>query len=95
MMRRLPPSPEPMVWVSAVPLPYRGLLKRCQCGRRFLRMLAYERHYTREHVKDPLGLGGATPPAGVSMQVPLSRAFELGYEADVVEGALRARRPQP
>lgn len=38
------------VWVSAIPLPYYGLRKRCDCGRRFWTMDGYRGHYALTHV---------------------------------------------
>jgi hypothetical protein len=42
-------------WVPAIPLPYLGLRKRCDCGRRFWTTDGYRGHYALVHI---LGTGG-------------------------------------
>lgn len=37
-------------WVPAIPLPYHGLRKRCDCGRRFWTMEGYRGHYALAHI---------------------------------------------
>lgn len=36
-------------WVPAIPLPFFGLRKRCQCGSRFWTMRGYLGHYAYAH----------------------------------------------
>jgi len=37
-------------WVPSVPLPFYGLRKRCECGRRFWTTAAYRGHYALVHI---------------------------------------------
>jgi hypothetical protein len=37
-------------WVTAIPLPFHGLRKRCTCGRRFWTVAGYRGHYALAHV---------------------------------------------
>ena len=42
-------------WVPAIPLPYYGLRKKCECGAKFWKEKSYQAHYALEHI-----LGAAT-----------------------------------
>jgi hypothetical protein len=37
-------------WVPAIPLPFYGLLKRCDCGARFWTARGYRGHYALVHI---------------------------------------------
>jgi hypothetical protein len=37
-------------WVPAIPLPFFGVRKRCECGRSFWTMDGYRGHYALRHV---------------------------------------------
>jgi hypothetical protein len=37
-------------WVPAIPLPYLGLRKRCECDRVFWTMAGYQGHYAYAHI---------------------------------------------
>jgi hypothetical protein len=40
-------------WVPSIPLPFYGLRKRCECGRRFWTLAGYRGHYALAHVLYP------------------------------------------
>lgn len=40
------------LWREAVPLPFYGVRKVCQCRKKFWKTSSYERHYRKEHA-DP------------------------------------------
>lgn len=35
--------------IPAIPEPYYGLFKKCECGKRYLTKKGYERHYILKH----------------------------------------------
>ena len=37
-------------WVPAIPLPFLGLRKTCDCGRRFWTLEGYQGHYALVHL---------------------------------------------
>ncbi len=37
-------------WIPAIPLPFYGLKKRCNCGRSFWKFKNYQEHYALEHI---------------------------------------------
>ena len=37
------------LWVEAIPLPFYGIRKRCECGRKFWRESDYRRHWRYEN----------------------------------------------
>lgn len=37
-------------WVPSIPLPFYGLLKRCDCGAKFWRIKNYRAHYALYHI---------------------------------------------
>ena len=37
-------------WVPAIPEPFYGLRKHCQCGREFWRLTGYRAHYALVHI---------------------------------------------
>lgn len=37
-------------WVPAVPLPFYGLRKRCECGQKFWSAAGYRGHYALAHI---------------------------------------------
>lgn len=37
-------------WVPAVPEPFCGIRKECQCGRKFWRYESYRAHYALKHI---------------------------------------------
>jgi hypothetical protein len=37
-------------WVPAIPLPFYGLRKHCDCGRKFWTMAGYRGHYALRHI---------------------------------------------
>lgn len=38
-------------WLPAIPLPYNGLRKRCDCGAKFWTMTGYRGHYALIHIR--------------------------------------------
>jgi hypothetical protein len=36
-------------WFPAIPLPFFGWRKQCECGHKFWRLAAYQRHWQIEH----------------------------------------------
>jgi len=40
-------------WVPAIPLPFFGLRKRCECGRKFWTADGYRGHYALKHILFP------------------------------------------
>ena len=48
-------------WVPSIPLPFYGLRKRCECGRKFWTTDGYRGHYALAHV---LHLGGVSIMTG-------------------------------
>jgi hypothetical protein len=37
-------------WVPAIPLPFYGVRKRCDCGAKFWTASGYKGHYALEHI---------------------------------------------
>lgn len=37
-------------WMPAIPLPFYGVRKKCQCGAKFWTTKDYEKHYAYEHI---------------------------------------------
>lgn len=37
-------------YVPAIPLPFYGVRKKCQCGRKFWTIRNYEEHYAYDHI---------------------------------------------
>jgi hypothetical protein len=37
-------------WVPAIPVPFYGLRKHCECGRKFWRTVSYRAHYALVHI---------------------------------------------
>lgn len=71
------------VWVPAIPVPYKGLRKRCVCGAKFWREQSYREHYVRAH-----GCHEENPEMTVEMDV--SAAVRLGYGLWILRRAQRA-----
>ena len=44
-------------WVPAIPLPFYGLRKRCDCGRKFWTTDGYQGHYALCHILSLAGDG--------------------------------------
>ena len=66
--------PEGQFWIPATPLPFYGwVFRRCECGKRFLRFSAYERHWHQTHAGTALLLGGP------HMAADLVECKRLGY----------------
>lgn len=40
-------------WVPSIPLPFYGLRKRCECGRKFWTEEGYRGHYALAHILYP------------------------------------------
>lgn len=49
-------------WSEAVPLPFLGMKKGCQCGQKFWRLSTYREHYKQQHTD---GLAYNRVPAGM------------------------------
>lgn len=41
------------LWVPSIPLPFYGLRKRCECGRKFWTERGYRGHYALDHILYP------------------------------------------
>lgn len=46
-------------WVPSIPLPFYGLRKRCECGRKFWTEDGYRGHYALGHILYPSKAAGA------------------------------------
>ncbi len=75
-------------WAPAIPLPYHGLRKRCDCGARFWAMAGYRSHYALAHILEADGAPGAidrvreVPMQGSGPVIPTTmvEAFRTAYD---------------
>lgn len=57
-------------WSEAIPLPFFGLRKVCQCGKKFWKVNNYKRHYQKAHTN---GIAYSRTPQGL---VVIDRRFQ-------------------